>query len=130
MTDKHLKESAISRNIINTAAKFMQQGAEPGNAILIAKLVRSNEELITKINVLKRIEILDKATKAYLYSIQLTDDALQVEPKINAIWTLVKTAGIVDDSTMENAADIPDSIDDEDNVQQIAINVIDKILST
>lgn len=130
MSDIHLTEKALSKNIINTAAKFMQRGVDPIVATTTANLVTSNQALIDKINVLKRIDILDKPTKAYLYAIQLTDNALKVEPKVNAIWQLVKTAGIIDDSAVDDEAPIPDTIDGDDDEIQVATNVLNKLLNT
>ena len=130
MSDTHLAEKALSKNIINTAAKFMQRGVDPVIATTTANLVTSNQALIDKINVLKRIDILDKSTKAYLYTIQLTDNALKVEPKVNAIWQLVKTAGIIDDSAVDDEAPIPDTIDSDDDEIQVATNVLNKLLNT
>lgn len=130
MSDIHLAEKAISKNIINTAAKFMQRGVDPIVATTAANLVTSNQALIDKINVLKRIDILDKPTKAYLYAIQLTDNALKVEPKVNAIWQLVKTAGIIDDSAVDDEAPIPDTIASDDDEIQVATNVLNKLLNT
>src|SRR5574344_22012 len=127
MSDIHLTEKALSKNIINTAAKFMQRGVEPVVATTACNVVTSNQALIDKINVLKRIDILDKPTKAYLYAIKLTDNALKVEPKVNAIWQLVKTAGIIDDSAVDDEAPIPDTIDGDDDEIQVATNVLNKL---
>lgn len=119
-------ESNTAHNIINVASKLMSMGNRPDSAIPAANVVKFNSELIKRINALKQIEILDIATKAYLYNIQLTDNALPVEAKINAIWTLVKSAGLIDDHVLDD--DIPTTVSADDDISAIASDVLEKLL--
>lgn len=119
-------ESNTARNIISVATSLMASGKTPADARSLANMVKFNDDLITRINALKQIDILDANTKAYLFGIQLTDNVLRVEPKINAIWTLVKTAGLIDDSALQ--PDIPDEIDGDDDINKVAADVLEKML--
>lgn len=130
-TDKYIAEKTTAKNIINTAVKLINKGENPNVAKVMANLVNANPELINKINLLKQINVLDAATKTYIYSIQLTDNALDVEPKINAIWELLTSAGIISDGAEEAiaAADKKQNTTDvNDDIIQNASAVLNKLL--
>lgn len=123
----HQNESNTARNIINVAAKLISNGISPIDAKYVANTLQNNPDLIKRINALKQIDILDIATRSYLYGIQLTDNVLQIEPKVNAIWTLVKTAGLIDDSALVD--EIPETVSADDDVQRIADDVLKQLLA-
>ena len=123
------EQSNTARHIIDVATKLMQDGAPVAIAVTAANALQSHPELIERINVLKEIEMLDATTQAFLYSIELTDNVLQIEPKINAIWALIKAAGLIDDMP-KFKVDIPDTVGKDDDIQQIAADVLDELLIT
>lgn len=119
--------NTTTTQIIKTAADMLNQGEQPEVAIQTANTVMHNKKLIQKINALKQIAVLDAATKAYLYDIQLTDNALDIEPKVNAIFALVKAAKLIDDNDVEIDNSIPDTVN-ANNVKHVAAEVVNRML--
>ena len=91
--------------------------------------VNYNKTLIKKIEVLKKITLLNQDTLKYLYSIELTDKIKDVEPKVNAIYQLAKNAGFIDDEMAQSQEEKKDDVIVQDDTIQTAINIANKIIS-
>lgn len=131
--EKNITENKTAKQMIKTAVDMIknQDDYDIENIHVLTKIVKNHPEIISKINILKQIAILDSNTLNYLHSIKLTDDATKIEPKLNVIWQLVKNAGLVDEKDIEkeNEEDtIPLTISANDDIQNVAIKVINKLL--
>ena len=131
--EKNINENKTAKQMIKTAVDMIknQDDYDIENIHVLTKIVKNHPEIISKINILKQIAILDSNTLNYLHSIKLTDDATKIEPKLNVIWQLVKNAGLVDEKDIEKESEedtIPLTISANDDIQNVAIKVINKLL--
>ena len=93
-----------------------------------ASYVNYNNALLKKIDILKRITLLNKDTMRYLYSIKLTDKVKDVEPKVNAIFQLAKSAGFLDEYQEKEEEKNKKVVVPGDSTQT-AINIVNKIIA-
>ena len=93
-----------------------------------ASYVNYNNALLKKIDILKKITLLNKDTMSYLYSIKLTDKVKDVEPKVNAIFQLAKSAGFLDEYKEKEEEKNKKVVVPGDSTQT-AINIVNKIIA-
>lgn len=118
----------INLNTLKYVVDKITSGKPLEQAEVDASYVNYNTALIKKIDILKRITLLNKDTMSYLYSIKLTDKVKDVEPKVNAIFQLAKSAGFLDEYKEREEEKIKKVVVPGDSTQT-AINIVNKIIA-
>lgn len=118
----------INLNTLKYVVDKINSGETLEQAKADASYVNYNETLLKKIDILKRITLLNKDTMSYLYSIKLTDKVSVVEPKVNAIFQLAKSAGFLDE-VIEKDENKEQKIVVPGDTTQTAINIVNKIIA-
>lgn len=118
----------ISLNTLKYVVDKINSGESLEQAKVDVAYVNYNEALLKKIDILKRISLLNKDTMSYLYSIQLTDKVKDVEPKVNAIFQLAKSAGFLDEYEEKEEEKNKKVVVPGDSTQT-AINIVNKIIA-
>lgn len=118
----------ISLNTLKYVVDKINSGEPLEQAKVDVSYVNYNEALLKKIDILKRISLLNKDTMSYLYSIQLTDKVKDVEPKVNAIFQLAKSAGFLDEYEEKEEEKNKKVVVPGDSTQT-AINIVNKIIA-
>ena len=118
----------ISLNALKCVVDKINSGESLEQAKVDASYVNYNKALLKKIDILKRISLLNKDTMSYLYSIQLTDKVKDVEPKVNAIFQLAKSAGFLDEYEEKEEEKNKKVVVPGDSTQT-AINIVNKIIA-